>query len=493
MKLNLQVAGLIAYLALVCAIAVRGDDRELADQSEKGAATAEKVEFDPIPKPRLLVLTDISNEPDDEESLVRLLVYANQFKIEGLVATTSAWLKDRTREDLIRQAIGAYGQVRRNLLKHADGFPSAEQLLSVTATGQAGFGMDFVGEGKSTAGSRRIIAAVDREDERPIWITVWGGANTLAQALRDVRASRSAAELERFVSKIRVYTISDQDDAGPWIRREFPELFYIVSPSSPTSWEEYYEATWTGISGDRNYRIGVGHRFEMVDNPWLTDNIINGHGPLGALYPPLKYIMEGDTPSFIGLIDNGLGSSRSPDYGGWGGRYKLFQPSGETRPIWTHNHNSRDTVTADNGRTETSNHATIWRWREHFQNDFAARMDWCVAERYEDANHNPRPVLNGDATTAVLEVSARSETTVDLSAIGTIAGDDGQVIHVTWWIYNEAGSIWGATLSPERGLSTRVKLPRVDRPGTVHVILQAVDDGEPPLFAYRRAIIRVTP
>ena len=70
-------------------------------------------------KPRVIVLTDISNEPDDEQSLVRFLAYANEFDVEGLVATTSTWLKNKTREDLIRRSIKAYGEVYSNLIKHA--------------------------------------------------------------------------------------------------------------------------------------------------------------------------------------------------------------------------------------------------------------------------------------------------------------------------------------------------------------------------------------
>ena len=451
--------------------------------------------FQTIPhvKPRLVVLTDISNEPDDEESLVRLLVYAEQFDIEGLIATTSTWLRDHTREDLIRRDLAAYAEVRTNLLKQVAGFPTAESLLAVTKSGQTGFGMVAVGEEKSTTGSKRIIEAVDREDERPLWITVWGGANTLAQALRDVRASRSAAEVDKFVAKMKVYAISDQDDAGPWIRREFPGLFYIVSPSNPTTWLEYPRAAWTGISGERNFQVGVGHHFDMVDNPWLEEHVIKNHGPLGALYPRLKYLMEGDTPSFLGLIDHGLGWEISPTYGGWGGRYVLYQPSGETHPIWTDNANNRDTVTADNGRTETSNHATIWRWREQFQNDFAARMDWCVADDFKKANHNPHPALNGNHSTDVVMMSAKGGSTVKLSAEGTTDDDKGQQVKVTWWIYREAGTINDATLSQTNGLNTEITLPKGQNPGTVHVILQAEDDGTPPLFAYRRVIIQVHP
>lgn len=456
------------------------------------ALAQENMQVIPHVKPRLIVLTDLSNEPDDEESLVRLLVYSDQFDIEGLIATTSTWLRQGPRADLIRRDLAAYAEVRTNLLNQAPGFPSAKSLLAVTETGQTHYGMAAVGDGKSTAGSRRILEAVDRADKRPIWITVWGGANTLAQALWDVRASRSPAAVDKFVAKLRVYSISDQDDAGPWVRREFPKLFYIVSPSNP-DWEEYYRATWTGISGDRNYHIGVGDHFAMVDNPWLEKHVIKNHGPLGALYPRLKYIMEGDTPSFLGLIDHGLGWEISPAYGGWGGRYVLYRPYGETRPIWTDNANNRDTVTAENGRTKISNQATIWRWREAFQDDFAARMDWCVADDFKQANHNPRPALNGDHSTGVVMMSAKGGSTVKLSAEGTDAGDKGQHVKLTWWFYHEAGTVNGATLSQTHGLNTEVTLPKVQNPGTVHVILQAEDDGTPPLFGYRRVIIQVKP
>jgi hypothetical protein len=409
-------------------------------------------------KPRLFVLTDISNEPDDEESLVRLLVYANEFDVEGLVATTSTWLKNKPREDLIRCDIAAYAGVRTNLLKHAPDFPPVEQLFAVTKTGQTGYGMTFVGAGKSSAGSQLIIDATDKNDPRPLWISIWCGANTLAQALIDVRASRNADDLKKFVSKLHVYSISDQDDAGAWIRREFPDLFYIVSPSNPDS-AEYYRATWTGISGDRWYRNGPMHKFAMVDNPWLETHVRENHGPLGALYPPLKYIMEGDTPSFFGLINNGLGWSVSPAYGDWGGRYVFYKPSGELRKIWTNNSDARDTVAADNGQTVTSEQATIWRWREQFQNDFAARMNWCVEENFTHANHNPVAMLNGDRTKNILTISAMNGATISLSAEGS-SDPDGDSMHATRWIYSEAGNISGATLTATNGLQTEVHLPQ---------------------------------
>jgi len=317
-------------------------------------------------------------------------------------------------------------------VKHAPGFPAAEALRAGAAAGQPAYGMATVGPGRATAGWRLLLAAADKADDCPLWVTVWGGANRLAQALSDARRERSSSELAKLVARLRVYTISDQDDAGPWLRREFTYFFYIVSPSTP-DWKEFWRATWTNISGDRHYKNGPGHKFHFVDNPWLEENIIENHGPLGARYPRLQYIIEGDAPSFLRLIHNGLGWHVSPAFGGWGGRYALYQAYGETRPIWTNNQDSRDTVTAANGQTQCNDMATIWRGREHFQHDFAARMDWCVAAEYKQANHNPVAVLNGDSTKRVLEITAKPGETVVLSAAGS-RDPDGDALDPRWWI-----------------------------------------------------------
>ena len=198
-------------------------------------------------RPRVLVLTDITNEPDDQESLVRFLVYANEYDVEGLVATTSTWLRNRTSVDNIRQCVIAYGKVRDNLASHADGFPTVEHLASVIKEGRPEFGMAGVGEGKNTSGSNHIIDMVDRDDPRPLWVTAWGGSNCLAQALWHIRKTRTAEEVDRFIEKIRVYTISDQDDAGPWMRREFPKLLYVVSPGG-------------NVPPNTTKRLGLGSR-----------------------------------------------------------------------------------------------------------------------------------------------------------------------------------------------------------------------------------------
>ena len=476
---NHVVQGVIVVAAIFCGLAGRG-------------LGAEKMRFASVAKPRVIVLTDITNEPDDEESMVRFLVYCNEYDVEGLIATTSVWLRNKVRPDKIRERVEAFGQVRENLLKHAEGYPTTAHLLKVIESGRPEFGMKGVGPGKQSQGSRHIIDVVDRADDRPVWITVWGGANCLAQALWDVRKERTQAELRAFIAKLRVYTISDQDDSGRWLRTMFPDLFYIVTPSS-VNHHEYYRATWTGISGDRHYKNGPMHKFELVDNPWLRENIIEGHGPLGRLYPPLEYIMEGDTPSFLGLIDNGLGSAISPSYGGWGGRYVHYQSYAETQPIWTNVAGGRDTVVAEDGNAYTSAQATIWRWRQAYQHDFAARMDWCVADSREEANHNPVAVLASDRGRGVGHVRVRPGEEVRLDASGS-HDPDGDDISCRWFIYREAGT-YRNEVGIEKHVTEQARLivPQAGASGTIHVILEVRDDGRPSLFSYRRLIVDVRP
>jgi hypothetical protein len=447
-------------------------------------------------KPRVVVLTDIENEPDDAESMVRFLTYSNQFDVEALVATTSVHQRNRTAAARIRQIVGAYGKVRDNLLKHEPGYPSLEYLLSVVTEGRTTFGMAAVGEGNDSGGSEAILRAVDRDDPRPVWVVVWGGPNCLAQALWKVRGTRSPADLDRFVSRLRVYTISDQDDSGPWIRKTFPNLFYIASPGIHDG-GAYHEATWSGISGDKFHGRFAGADFSIVDNPWLEKNIRN-KGPLGAEYPAVRFLMEGDTPTFLYLINNGLGSSEHPDWGSWGGRYEFYTPrmrkwfqEPETRPFWS---DAQDEVMGIDGSWHSSNKATIWRWRQAYQNDFAARMDWTV-KPYAEANHPPVARLNHPA-----QLSAKSGERVTLSAKGS-SHPDGNPLSYEWIYYGEPGTLalqngrTGAPLPIENAkqMEAAFVAPKVTKPQTMHIILAVTDQGTPALTRYQRVIVTIYP
>jgi hypothetical protein len=446
---------------------------------------------EPQEKKRILILTDIENEPDDAQSLVRFLLYSNQFDVEGIVATTSCWQRNKTAEWRIHEIVDAYGKVRDNLEKHEKGYPTLAYLKERVKKGYPDFGMAAVGEGKDSEGSDWIIKMVDKDDPRPVWVPIWGGANCLGQALWKVKNTRSEAELKKFVSKIRVYTISDQDNAGPWMRNTFSDLFYIVSPGyHEHGADSYFYSTWIGISGERHYHFASGADTYTVDNKWVDEHIQNGHGPLGEQYPDIAYIMEGDTPSFLYLINNGLGSSEHPNWGSWGGRYELYRPTTriffhepEKREIWA---DTDDWVEVD-GKIWIDRRATIWRWREHFQNDFAARMDWCQKD-YKNANHPPAAKLVHSNT-----ISAKSGETVELNASAS-TDPDGNKLSYQWLHYREAGTwhAWVKPAEPDQSKTT-VKVPSVQKPETLHFVVAVTDSGQPALTRYQRVIVTVSP
>lgn len=447
-------------------------------------------------KARVIVLTDIENEPDDAMSLVRFLTYSNQWDVEGLVATTSVHQKHKLATWRIREIVGAYAEVQPNLLKHESGYPSADYLFSVIKEGRADYGMNAVGEGMDSEGSDWIIRKVDEEDERPVWVLVWGGPNCLAQALWKVKHTRSTEDVDAFVRKLRVYTVSDQDDSGMWIRKTFKDLFYIVSPGY-NALGAYHHCTWSGIAGDKFHGRFAGADFSLVDNPWLDEHV-RSKGPLGAQYPQVKFMMEGDTPTFLYLINNGLGNPEHPDWGSWGGRYEYYQPrmqrwfaEPETRPIWT---DAVDEVWGNDHSWHTSNHATIWRWREAYQHDFVARMDWTVKE-YKDANHPPVVKL-----ASVKERTAKVGDTIELSVEGS-HDPDGDSLSYQWFYYPEAGTYTISTGRTGQPLKiedadkpqARFVIPKSQRLGTMHIIVAVTDNGTPSLTRYERTIIHVKP
>ncbi|MFC1569421.1 nucleoside hydrolase-like domain-containing protein [bacterium] len=447
-------------------------------------------------KPRVIVLTDIENEPDDAMSMVRFLIYSNQWDVEALIATTSIHQQKATAAWRIREIVEAYGKVRENLLKHEKGYPASDYLLSVIREGLPDYGLSAVGQDMDSPGSEMIIEVVDRKDPRPVWLLVWGGPNCLAQALWKVSKIRSPYDLDKFVSKLRVYTISDQDDSGPWLRKTFPNLFYIASPGIHAG-GAYHFATWSGISGDNFHGRFTGADFCIVDNPWLDENI-RSKGPLGAQYPLVKYLMEGDSPSFLYLINNGLGDPEHPNWGSWGGRYEFYTPRlekqhlyAETRPSWT---DAEDEVLGVDGKWHTGNHETIWRWREAYQNDFAARMDWTI-HSWDDANHPPIAKLKSPGV-----LTAKPGERVDLSAGGS-SDPDGDSLTYEWFYYGEVGTF--STSMARTGQPVKIEnadkpnawftvpTKRVLRNGTMHLILAVTDDGSPPLTRYQRVIVTI--
>lgn len=419
-------------------------------------------------KPRIIVTTDLGADPDDEQSLVRLLVSANEFDIEGLIVSTSCWKRNQNNTAMLDRIVNAYGKVLPNLQVHAKDYPSYESLKSISVLGQTGYGMNDVGDGKDTKGSDLIIAAVTKDDPRPVWVQLWGGGNNLAQAIWKVRATRSPQDLAKFLGKVRAFDILGQDDAGAWIARHFHDVLFIRA---------------TEVYG-----------WQPPKNGAYQHNLIQSHGPLGAVYPDSKWATEGDTPAFMHVFPNGLNDPEQIDQGGWGGRFSLDKQAGirsmsevakineageaQYDPYYMHG-NTSEKAAANN------------RWNKGYDNDFAARMDWSITSKYQDANHHPIAVVNGNNTRKVLEITATRGSTVQLDASGS-SDPDRNALDFAWSFYKEPSSYHGELIIQNASSAiAAVSIPSNAGGKHIHVILELHDNGSPNLFAYRRAIIHV--
>ncbi len=450
-------------------------------------------------KQRILVLTDITpkdREPDDYQSMIRLLVHSNMFEIEGIISTTSCWLREGLYTEILYDLIDKYSLVRENLLKHESGFPEPDYLKSIVREGNDGYGMEDVSMEEESMGFRHIIEVVDRPDPRPVWVLVWGGANTLAQAVYYLENIRGRQTTERFLKKVRIYEIQGQDDAGPWICHRYPDTFWLRCHMMNKGMSRRM---------DRDlFPEAYGGNEEVVSPAWWEKNIMNNHGVLGDDYPMAKYKFEGDSPSLFYLMPVGLNDPEQPWQGSWGGRFQkektnkvsgavakkemnqksmslcnpyfMYAPGGDT---WDYP-GGINTPYVDNI------FASLFRWRESFQAEFAARMDWCTRE-YNAANHPPVVTLIGDS-----KRSAVSGEEVILNA--TAFDPDGDKLDFIWFMYPEAGTYRRELKFPNYG-DSQLKLiaPEVEGLAEIHIILQVTDCGDPALTRYKRVILEVRP
>jgi hypothetical protein len=434
-----------------------------ADRYRKRKSRHEKI--------RIIIETDAGGDPDDEQSMVRFLLYANVFDIEGIIANRRdarpGENKNPVRDGLgiVRAFINAYSDCYPNLIRHDRGFPEPEYLFQRVVPGY-----DDTDEGVNL-----IIRAVDSSDPRPVWFCNWGTdkgspESCLKRALDNILLLRGPGGYAKF--KNRIY-LSSSD--------KFGDHTTTINPPFP-----FWVDTWRPpIDGKRWY-----HRFSPLTFKAggfnIERDVRTGHGPLGLLYPlNTNYLQkEGDTMSFLYLIPTGMNDPYEPGWGSWAGRYGLNEEHHGKNYYWANR--------ADSWNGSTSRDNMLARWAEAFQNDFRARMDWCI-KTYKEANHHPVALIKGFPRKGIIRTTVKPGDIVHLNANRSF-DPDGRNIIPKWYIYNEAGTYIGQiNLEEESGLETTFTAPAVEKPETIHIILELRNDGDPSLYCYRRIIITVTP
>jgi hypothetical protein len=466
-------------------------------------------------KHRVVLLTDILNEADDSQTLVRFLMYANKMDIEGIIAVSSCHqykgkkdpnpVRNTVHPEEIKKIVEAYGQVRPNLLLHEEGWPTAKSLLEVVGAGPEGFGTRDIGKGKSTSGSRIVANAMLKDDSRPLYIIINGGANCLAQAIIDLQEKLSVDELNTVLARMRVFDNAGQDNAGAWIAHHFPNIHYRRSSHQ----------VYNFMNNDGPEVWGTADYPGKGQYEWTRLNVQENHGPLGALYPTrMKWkdettyhtIEGGGSGNFIGFVNHGLFNPEKLHWGGWGGRFDtirelniygnqlkwaeadLHDSESAFQPYYMFPQAHDSWTDPETGIAYKGYGVPIYRWRRAYQNDFEARMDWCV-KPFDEANHNPVAVFGNDASDDFIYLTAKAGEEIELDASASFDPDNDSLLF-RWYVYPEAGN-YNDTLIINNQEKPKISLqvPANAQGKEIHLILELRDDGNPQLYDYRRVII----
>lgn len=495
-------------------------------------------------------------ELDDLNTLVRYLLYSNQFETEGFIYTSSRfhWKGDgkgtlfqgesehtsfgvgpipnhRWDEDtrFMEEAVEIYAEVYTNLSVHAEGYPHPDELLSKIYHGNVEFPGDISTDSPGSELVKRLIL-----DDKPgtLYLLTGAGQSTIGRALKSIEEDYKNTDqwqeiYEKISKKVIIQSFGDQDGIyESYIGVNWPEIEFrqmstniwgyparkVVLPED----RHYLSAAWTreniskvGPFGEF-YRVwGDGkimHKNDITDFfgfSGVTTEQLKELGYWswyamfnGGIEEPGSWISEGDTSMYMNLLDNGLDAHVDASYGGWGGRNgKDIDPNGVA-----------------------SNDYSSARWFGPAQRDFAARFKWTVTPEYADANHAP-----------VVEVVGLESTTVSpgqtITLKATVKDPDGDHVIGRWWQYEEAGTYPGTIElvsvgeqpSTEKKFSYPFKAPAPGSPEiaklfkdeievtcqftvptdavngqTIHFILEASDNADQPLTSYKRVVLTVT-
>jgi hypothetical protein len=289
-------------------------------------------------RPRVIVSTDVGgSDPDDFQSMVHLLVYADVLDLEGLVASPPKG----GRAKHILEVIDAYAKDYANLKAHTAAYPPPAALRSITKQGAVD-PAPKEGFSRPTEGSRWIIQRAEADDPRPLWVLVWGSITDVAQAVHD------APEIKK---RLRVHSI------GSWNTRQDPAARDYLFEHHKDLWRIESDTTFRGLYMGGKQDGDLGNRA-------FVEQHVRGHGALGDLFFAKKRdIKMGDTPSVLYLF---RGDPDDPTAPHWGGS---FTKTGHGPHYW---HDRTDPDVKDAGKPGAK---TVNRWREEYLRDWQRRMD----------------------------------------------------------------------------------------------------------------------
>ena len=502
-------------------------------------------------RPRVVVTTD--PELDDSNSLLRYLLYSTDFRTEGLVYASSQyhwkgdgtgrkWFvpgREYTRFGLslcpceswrwptgelhIDADVDVYEKVYPNLRVHRADYPTPAELRSKIRTGNVEFDGDI---SKDTPGSNLIRDLLLDHDPQPIYLLAWGGASTIARALKSIQDRYAATPawpaIRAQVSRKAILSLSgDQDDTyATYIHPDWPDIRSLPAGQSGVGLgygafafasaenAPYFSADWTraNVSSQgpfgAHYRVWgdgkqmvPGDRFDYFGLAGQTSAALRAQGYVVWLPPRPKgeFLGEGDTFTYLNLIDNGLGAYRDETPGGWAGRIAVNPAlrsaaapasQGGAAPSIEGFVRSLEGIGPEGPATRPPSPQP--NFTPAAQNGFAARMKWSVTPTYAGANHEPEVRVRGSS-----RISARPGATVRLE--GVTSDPDGNAVAVRWWRWKDVDTYPGnVSLSDPTALTTRLRVPDDATPGqTIQLVLEATDDGSPPLTRYQRVIVSV--
>ncbi len=492
-------------------------------------------------RPRIVITTD--PELDDNNSLIRFLLYSCDVDLEGLIYTSSGfhWKGDgkgtkwyvpgreyarfgldtcpctswrwAPNERYIDNAVDAYAKVYPNLKVHDSDYPAPAYLKSKVRFGNIEFDGDI---SKDSPGSELIKSLMLDDKPGKLYITAWGGQSTIARALKSIQdeyeyTTQWNAIKQKISRKVVLLPSGDQDDMyAKYIKPNWPDIEYRQFVNSPN----YGYAAQLGAKPEDSIYLTAS---------WMKENV-SDRGPLGALYrvwgdgkqmvkgdimdffgfsgytaeqlrkigyvvwmPPQakgSWLGEGDDATFMNMLGNGLRAFEKGSYGGWGGR--TINDRRNAFSFQLSDTSQSAMANALSAANEANKNANIYPdFFPAAQRDFAARLKWSVTPKYADANHAPVTMIEGP-----LNMLASPGETIKLN--GNVSDPDGNPVSITWWQFRVGTYAGAVDISDANTASAKVHIPKDAVAGqTIHIILEATDNGSPAMTSYRRVIVTI--